>query len=174
MEEKRLDYPFEIRIEDEGEDLFYVLRYKDFDNVIGVGATMEEAMESGKKALEAELAFLAEQGKPAPKPTVTNPLIDVSGRVTLRMPKALHRKLITRSEEDGVSLNTTILTALAEYLASEEKGKDEFFYKQYLSPAAIHFLPTEDFVSKIAKYIDERCFTDKVKVRTYKVADSRA
>ena len=42
-----------------------------------------------------------------------------SGKWQLRAPKSLHRKLADRAKREGVSLNTLILTALAQYVGSE-------------------------------------------------------
>ena len=174
MDKRKLEYPFEVRIEDEGEALFYVLRYKDFENVIGVGETMEEALAVGKEALEAELAFLAEQGKPAPKPTVTNPLTDVSGRVTLRMPKTLHRKLILRSEEERVSLNTTILAALSEYLASDKKSEDEYFERHYFGPKKTQTIPNEAVLAELNDWFRGQLGGQEIENQTYSASNARA
>jgi|GEM_PF-2517395 len=44
--------------------------------------------------------------------------------------KSLHRKLIERSQRDGVSLNTSILVALSAYLAVKEKEVISFHSKE--------------------------------------------
>jgi HicB-like protein involved in pilus formation len=46
-----------------------------------------------------------------------------SGRLLLRMPRALHAELAARSDRDGVSLNQWIVSALSRAL-SEESGAD--------------------------------------------------
>ncbi len=38
---------------------------------------------------------------------------EYSGKVNLRMPKSLHRDLVHRAQEEGVSLNQLIVTSLA-------------------------------------------------------------
>ncbi|CAN5830313.1 type II toxin-antitoxin system HicB family antitoxin [soil metagenome] len=52
-----------------------------------------------------------EHGDPIP---VARPTKDYSGRVNLRMPKTLHRDLVHRAEEEGVSLNQLMITSLAQ------------------------------------------------------------
>ena len=46
-----------------------------------------------------------------------------SGRLLLRMPRALHAELAARSDRDGVSLNQWIVSALSRAL-SEDGGAD--------------------------------------------------
>jgi HicB-like protein involved in pilus formation len=45
-----------------------------------------------------------------------------SGRLLLRMPKALHADLAARSDADGVSLNQFIVSALTEAVSGEPSG----------------------------------------------------
>jgi HicB family len=45
-----------------------------------------------------------------------------SGRLLLRMPKALHAELAARSDAEGVSLNQFIVAALSRAAAGEEAG----------------------------------------------------
>lgn len=52
-----------------------------------------------------------EDGDPVPEPRGGK---GYSGRVNLRMPKSLHRDLVRRAEEEGVSLNQLMVTALAQ------------------------------------------------------------
>lgn len=42
-----------------------------------------------------------------------------SGKVNLRMPRSLHRDLARRAQQEGVSLNQTIVTALARSVGTE-------------------------------------------------------
>lgn len=44
---------------------------------------------------------------------------EYSGKVNLRMPKSLHRDLARRAQEEGVSLNQMIVTALARSVGAE-------------------------------------------------------
>ena len=45
---------------------------------------------------------------------------EYSGRVHLRMPRSLHRDLARRAEQEGVSLNQVIVTALARSVGAEQ------------------------------------------------------
>ena len=44
---------------------------------------------------------------------------EYSGKVNVRMPKSLHRDLAHRAEQEGVSLNQLIVTALARSVGAE-------------------------------------------------------
>ncbi len=111
-------YPYEARLEENDGLTYFVVRFIDFDHVGGAGDTIDEAIALAYEALGTMVDNMEEEGIPIPPPTVTPLQYDVSGRVTLRMPKSLHRKLIRRADEEGVSINTVIVTALAEFLAS--------------------------------------------------------
>jgi antitoxin HicB len=51
-----------------------------------------------------------EEGIPIPEP---RPLEEFSGRFVLRLPKSLHRDVARKAEEEGVSINQWIVTAVA-------------------------------------------------------------
>jgi len=57
-------------------------------------------------------AMLAEQGRAMPAPIATP---HYSGRLTLRVPRTLHRSLAIMAEEDNVSLNHLTVSVLATF-----------------------------------------------------------
>ena len=59
--------------------------------------------------------MLEEHGKSVPPPIV--PMDDYSGRVTLRLPKTLHRALAMAADEEGVSLNSYLVSLLSQFSA---------------------------------------------------------
>ena len=122
--ERLKKYPYTIRLVENGGLYFYAITFPDFPDVEAAGETPEEALSMGLDALEAAVDYLEETGETIPKPSVTSIAEGASGRITLRMPKSLHRKLIDRSSEEGVSLNTCVITALAEYLANGQTKKN--------------------------------------------------
>ncbi len=115
------NYPFDLRIEELDGEKYYVCRFRDFPTVVGAGETTDEAIAEGREALAGMLEYYLETGKKIPEPSVTES-IEASGRLTVRMPKGLHLKLIQRSEEEGASLNTLVVQALSEYLERQEKA----------------------------------------------------
>lgn len=118
-------YSFETSLDERGVSPYFVVRFKDFDNVVGTGDTIEEAISDAFDVLEEEIEYRNEKHLSIPAPS-SNTIQDVSGRITLRMPKSLHRKLIAFAAEEGVSLNSAIDNILAEHLAASECKRDVF------------------------------------------------
>ncbi|TFH72254.1 toxin-antitoxin system HicB family antitoxin [Gammaproteobacteria bacterium LSUCC0112] len=102
------------------------VRYGNFDGEICFEATVKElpdlaeyadswheAYELALDAIETTAAIFAEQGRVMPQPAPN--VDDYSGRVTLRVPRTLHRSLARMAEEEGISLNQLMVSALAAF-----------------------------------------------------------
>jgi predicted HicB family RNase H-like nuclease len=90
---------------------FFEARVLELPDVLAYGQTPQEAREVAKESI-AQLALIAkEKGRAFPRPQ--EPDAEASGRVTLRLPKTLHREAIRRAALEGVSLNTLLLTFIA-------------------------------------------------------------
>lgn len=115
-------YPFEaysyvvgpISAEDGGGFLFTM---PDFAGLMADGETVDEAVAEGRAAFDAVISALVDMGREIPRPTAR---VDdfvpasASGRFVARIPKSLHAQLTTRAKTEGVSLNTLVLTFLAQ------------------------------------------------------------
>lgn len=110
-------YSFEVinETKSDGTDEFVVI-FNDCKNIIGVGETVEDAVEEARGNLDAYLSFCEEEGIELPQPTTINWMETYSGKVTLRMPKALHRDIAEYAKKDGLSLNSVINDAIRQYL----------------------------------------------------------
>ena len=75
------------------------------------GNTNEKALSELKIAAEAYFESLKKAGKTIP---LENKVISFSGQIRLRMSKSLHAALSSEAEEEGVSLNTYMVTLLSE------------------------------------------------------------
>ena len=75
------------------------------------GHTKEEALSELKIAAEAYFESLKNAGKAFPP---ENKVISFSGQIRLRMSKNLHAALSNEAKEEGVSLNTYMVTLLSE------------------------------------------------------------
>lgn len=75
------------------------------------GAKREKALSELKIAAEAYFEALEAAGKPLPLHEKVTPY---SGQLRLRMPKSLHAALSNGAEDEGISLNTYIVTLLSE------------------------------------------------------------
>lgn len=102
----------------EGE-LCFSARVKELPDLVEYGDTYEEAYDLAIGAIEATYEALSQIGRIMPLPM---PSIDqYSGRVTLRLPKSLHRELAYQALDEGVSLNQHLVNALS-YTAGRQSG----------------------------------------------------
>jgi antitoxin HicB len=108
----KLPYTRELVPEPEGG---WFVRIRELPGCMSQGDTPEEALEMITDAMRGWLEVELENGGTIPAPRMDE---DYSGKVVVRVPKSLHRKLVTRAEEEGVSLNQWILAALAEAMGN--------------------------------------------------------
>lgn len=120
---KKLNYKMVIYYDRE-EAVFFV-EFPELPGCIAEGNTAEEAVKNAKRVKNEWVKTALEAGWKIPEPTVS---IETSGRLTLRLPKSIHKKLIDRSEEEGVSLNQLLLTYISE-------GLERISAKDYLEKA---------------------------------------
>lgn len=100
------------------EDNEYVALVPEFPHLSALAATPDDAVREAQVAVEAFLEDMAATGEEPPPPQV---LESFSGQIRLRMPKSLHRRLTGRARMEGVSLNTMIVTLLAESAGGREE-----------------------------------------------------
>ena len=94
----------------EGEVLFEA-RVKELPDVAEYGETYAEAYDLAVDTIETAADAYAEQGRAFP--AVQVPADDYSGRVTLRLPRSLHRAVSVAAEAEGVSLNQHLVNILS-------------------------------------------------------------
>lgn len=104
-----------------GDSFDWVVEYPDLPGCIGTGDTIEDAIEDAKisKDLWIEAANGIDKEIPLPSDSFS---IEYSGKFNIRIPKSLHRELVLRAEEEGVSLNALCSSILARgvYRCSQE------------------------------------------------------
>lgn len=102
-----LDYPFDVRVDPAGG---YVALFPDLPGCFTEADTLEElpAMVAEARALWIETAYA--QGIEIPLPSVPD---ECSGKILLRVPKSMHRRLLDQAAREGVSLNHYASTLLA-------------------------------------------------------------
>jgi len=105
------DYPFEIRPLTPDEGGGFLISYPDFNTCMSDGETVEEAIANGRDALAGMIEALEAWGQPVPAPNSGGA---ASGKFLTRVPKSLHAALSARAKMEGVSLNTLVLTFIAE------------------------------------------------------------
>jgi antitoxin HicB len=113
-------YPFLVRPLSKEEGGGYLVEFPDFPGVISDGETPEEAIRNGQDALAAALMTMQEFGDPIPKPSQGT---SASGQWRQRVPRSLHARLVSRAQQEGVSLNTLVNTLIAEGLGRKEASR---------------------------------------------------
>jgi len=96
----------------DGDECFEA-RIAELPNVAEYADSFEEAYELALDTIATTAVMLAEQGRSMPAPA--QPADDYSGRVTLRLPKSLHRGLACKAENEGVSLNSMLVSVLSAF-----------------------------------------------------------
>ena len=103
------------------EDHAFVATCPDFPGLSAFGETPEEAVKEGTLCLQLFEESLLASGDPLPKATEAS---EFSGQIRLRMPKSLHGALVGKAVTEGVSLNTWLVTLLAERNAASKLVDD--------------------------------------------------
>lgn len=91
----------------------YEARVRELPDLAEYGDTADEAYALALDAIETTAAVLADKGRAMPSPEA--PETGYSGRVTLRLPKSLHRALAVKADDEGISLNQLMLSVLASF-----------------------------------------------------------
>lgn len=107
---------YEIRIIPE-EDGYYAARFPDFPGIITGGNTPEEALRQAREALTVTLETMRERKIPPPVPKHR-----FSGQFNVRVPRSLHRALVQKAEEEGVSLNALVTHLLNSAVTEVERA----------------------------------------------------
>jgi antitoxin HicB len=76
------EYPFEVRPLGAEEGGGYLISFPDFADCVSDGATIDEALANGRRALKETIAALREAGHPVPEPTTAT---TASGRFVARV-----------------------------------------------------------------------------------------
>lgn len=103
-----LKYPVLLVPEPEGG---FTALIPDLPGCVSVGETEEEALRNVEEARQLWLETAYEFGDEIPLPSSER---EYSGRILLRMPRSLHRRLAEEAEAEGVSLNQYIVSLLSE------------------------------------------------------------
>ncbi len=121
-----MSLPYTIEIIPYPEGGFFA-KVKELEGCMTEGDTLEEAYKMIEDAKRAWLEVALEESIDIPLPESIREE-NYSGRILLRLPKSLHRKLAESAKKEGVSINAYITTLLS--LAS---------VKRKISPKMIKF-----------------------------------
>lgn len=107
-------YTFLVIRDDDGT---FAVEVSEFEGCFSQGETADEAMANITEAATNWIEATIRNGKPIPPPVAAN---EASGKFALRMPKHVHQKVQRLADNDGVSVNTFLLEAIAEKIGAIE------------------------------------------------------
>ena len=106
---------YEIRMIPDRESGYFAVRFPDFSGIVTGGYSLEEAAKNAQEALEITMETMKKHKMPFPEPKMR-----FSGQFNVRVPKDLHRQLVRKAEEEGVSLNALVTYLLSRSIKMEK------------------------------------------------------
>jgi antitoxin HicB len=101
----KYNYFFTVTKEEDG----YCAYVPSFKAMV-VDDNLEDLVQGVEEIIETAIDTCKEEGRPIP-PEDGN--IQTSGKVALRLPKSLHKKMIVEAKHEGVSMNSYIVSKLS-------------------------------------------------------------
>jgi antitoxin HicB len=114
---RKFDYPFTVRMLAQEEGGGFLIEFPDLPGCMSDGETLEEAIENGQDAMSCWLSAARESNKKIPKPGKFEPQ---SGKWVQRVPKSMHYRLVEQARQEGVSLNTLVVSMVSEALGRRQ------------------------------------------------------
>jgi len=112
-----MNYPMRLYTVETVEGPEWIAEFVDIFGCGGGGNTAQEALEDALINLEYYLGFAKERGEDVPQPSDYN---ECNGKIALRLPKSMHRRLLKLSEDEGKSLNQVILNTFDEKVGGKK------------------------------------------------------
>lgn len=106
------DYKVEITKVTEADGGGYIAHIPELD-CFGDGETMEKAIADVYAVAEDLIEIAMEDGKEIPMPQYYKDLEDFSGKLSIRLPKTLHKQVSQRAKAEDCSINQLIGTYIA-------------------------------------------------------------
>ena len=115
-EYKNMEYPSRIEKLAPEDGGGYYITYPDLLGCSSDGETIEEAIQMGEDARMCWIETAIELGREIPKPfSFTD---NYKGRITVRVPKTMHKELIDEANDEGISLNQYLIYLLSKGMKS--------------------------------------------------------
>jgi len=102
-----------------------LITFPDLPECMSDGSTEVEAIENGHDAFLSWVSAVVDMGDVIPSPkfrTTTLNTSELSGKFVQRVPKTIHAQLAACAKQEGVSLNSLVLTFIAEGLGKLNAG----------------------------------------------------
>lgn len=110
MEIKALVEKYTYRVEWSEEDNTHIARCLEFPSLLAHGDTVVIALKEIEVVVEETLKWMEEESEKIPEPFG---LKRYKGNLTLRIPPEVHRNVVIKSAEEGVSINQYILSKIS-------------------------------------------------------------
>jgi predicted RNase H-like HicB family nuclease len=123
----------------------YTASVLEFPGCFAEGDTPQEAYKNLEAAAEAWLEAALEQGMSIPAPQQEE---TASGRMLLRLPRALHARASRQAAHEGVSLNQFVVAAVAERIGTATVTNKVLVRLDALVAAASRSLPPRPWLSE--------------------------
>ncbi len=114
-----MNLPYTIEIIPYQDGGFFA-KIKELEGCMTEGETLEETLELLEDAKKVWLEAALEDGLEISLPESMREEKEYSGKILLRLPKSLHKKLVEGAQKEGVSVNTYIVNLLSEKNAKRE------------------------------------------------------
>lgn len=127
-----LNYPFNVKpdLDDGG----YIAEFPDLRYCVGTGSSIDEAIEDAMIAKEEWIKAAYDHNVPIPEPASNE---EYNGRVTLRIPKSLHRRVVETAKVEGISANQFLLYLISQGIGNQHTGiKPRRIRRSTMSPGA--------------------------------------
>jgi antitoxin HicB len=115
---------YKMVIDYDADEEVYVVRFPHLPGCIMHGETVEEAAKLGLQVKDEWIELALSKGWSIPEPPAD---LETTGRLTVRLPKSTHKKVIDRAEEERVSQNQLILSFIEQGL--EKAAAEDSFTK---------------------------------------------
>lgn len=104
-------YSYSFNVFYSNDDEKYIAVSPEFgDQMAGVGDTADEALKEAESSLRLLIEDYEAEGETLPSPRKAQ---EYSGKLSLRIPKSLHKQISRFAEEEGVSINQYIVSKLS-------------------------------------------------------------
>lgn len=118
------DYRITVQRRETEDGLLFEGTVYEFPNVTVYGDTFEEAYELATDAIEGLCELALEQGEAVPVPAESK--TEFSGKFVVRVPKSLHRNLVSAAAEENTSLNQYVISILSAHTKITSVRFDQF------------------------------------------------
>lgn len=126
-------YTVSVRKTEVDGEVCFEARAKEFPDIVTYGESALEAYELVLDAVETIVTDAQERARAIPQPQQETE--GATGRITLRLPKSVHARAVERAQDEGVSLNTYLVSIISE--AGARVRQSDPWFEEATSPGLV-------------------------------------